>query len=72
MTPKANSAVWGHIFVHIFAFYVGVGVVKRTLVAPYRAILRYYPCDTPYRAILLKGSQHSPKIQNDVIPPLGT
>ena len=25
------------------------------LVAPYRAILRYYRCDTPYRAILLKG-----------------
>ena len=25
-----------------------------TLVAPYRAILRYYRCDTPYRAILLK------------------
>ena len=25
------------------------------LVAPYRAILRYYRCDTPYRAILLQG-----------------
>ena len=25
------------------------------LVAPYRAILRYYRCDTPYRAILFKG-----------------
>ena len=32
------------------------------LVAPYCAILRYYRCDTPYRAILFKGSQHSPKI----------
>ena len=26
------------------------------LVAPYRAILRYYRCDTPYRAILFQGS----------------
>ena len=25
------------------------------LVAPYRAILRYYHCDTPYCAILFKG-----------------
>ena len=25
------------------------------LVAPYRAILRYYRCDTPYRAMLFKG-----------------
>ena len=31
------------------------------LVAPYRAILRYYRCDTPYRAILFEGSHHSPK-----------
>ena len=30
--------------------------------APYRAILRYYRCDTPYRAILFKGSYHSPKM----------
>ena len=26
---KAISAVWGHMFVHIFASYVGVGVSKR-------------------------------------------
>ena len=32
------------------------------LVAPYRAILRYYRCDTPYRAILFKGGWHSPRI----------
>ena len=32
------------------------------LVAPYRAILRYYRCDTPYRAILFKGGEHSPKV----------
>ena len=32
------------------------------LVAPYRAILRYYRCDTPYRAILFKGGQHSPQM----------
>ena len=31
-----------------------------TLVAPYRAILRYYRCDTPYRAILFKRGQHTP------------
>ena len=29
--------------------------------APYRAILRYYRCDTPYRAIPFQGGQHSPK-----------
>ena len=28
--------------------------------APYRAILRYYRCDTPYRAILSRPSQQSP------------
>ena len=34
----------------------------RGLVAPYRAILRYYRCDTPYRAMLFKGGgKHSPK-----------
>ena len=38
------------------------------LVAPYRAILRYYRCDTPYRAILFKGGQHSPKMVR--YPPL--
>ena len=31
-----------------------VGCWASTLVAPYRAILRYYCCDTPYRAILFK------------------
>ena len=29
---------------------------------PYRAILRYYRCDTPYRAILFKGGRYSPKM----------
>ena len=33
-----------------------------TLVAPYRAILRYYRWDTPYRAILFQGGLHSPKM----------
>ena len=28
-----------------------------SLVAPYRAILRYHRCDTPYRTILLQGSR---------------
>ena len=30
--------------------------------APYRAILRYYRCDTPYRVIIFKGGWHSPKM----------
>ena len=30
--------------------------------APCRAIVRYYRCDTPYRAILFKGVEHSPKM----------
>ena len=36
--------------------------------APYRAILRYYRCDTPYRAILFQGGLHSPKMVR--YPPL--
>ena len=32
-----------------------------SLVAPYRAIPRYYRCDTPYRAIFFQGGQLSPK-----------
>ena len=32
-----------------------VQAIVVTLVAPYRAILRYYRCDTPYRAILVQG-----------------
>ena len=31
------------------------------LVAPYRAILRYYRCDTPYRTILLREVSTPPK-----------
>ena len=38
------------------------------LVAPYCAILRYYRCDTPYRAILFKGGPHFPKMVR--YPPL--
>ena len=38
------------------------------LVAPYRAILRYYRCDTPYRATLFKGGWHTPKMVR--YPPL--
>ena len=38
------------------------------LVAPYRAILRYYRCNTPYRAILFQGGQRSPKMVR--YPPL--
>ena len=33
-----------------------------SLVAPYRAMLRYYRCGAPYRAILLKGGSRSPKM----------
>ena len=40
------------------------------LVARYRAILRYYRCDTPYRAILFQGGSHFPKMVR--YPPLGT
>ena len=35
--------------------------------APYRAILRYYRCDTPYCAILFRGGLHYP--QDGAIPP---
>ena len=35
-------------------------LLSRSLVAPYRAILRYYRCDTPYRAILFKEGEHFP------------
>ena len=42
----------------------------RHLVVPCRAILRYYRCDTPYRAILFKGGEDSPKMVR--YPPLGT
>ena len=46
--------------VHMNFFILGgffrVHLLLRNLsVAPCRAILRYYRCDTPYRAILLKG-----------------
>ena len=37
-------------------------VPSMALVAPYRAILRYYCCDTPCRAILFQGGEHSPKM----------
>ena len=40
-----------------------------SLVAPYGAILRYYRCDTPYRAIFLAGRLALPR--NGAIPPLG-
>ena len=39
-----------------------------TLVAPYRAILQYYRCDTPYQAILFEGGEHSPNMVR--YPPL--
>ena len=41
----------------------------RVLVAPYRAILRYCCCDTPYRAILLKTRLRLPPKWCDT-PPL--
>ena len=40
------------ITLHHFIFRELISVI---LVAPYRAILRYYRCDTPYGAILFKG-----------------
>ena len=51
---------------HAFFFSVWVPLTishsPTGLVGPYRAILRYYRCDTPYRAILFKGSYRSPKM----------
>ena len=44
-------------------FFVGFN-----LVAPYRAILRYYRCDTPYRAILFKGGWRPPAEWCDTPP----
>ena len=49
------------------------GVPWQTLatlsVAPYRAILRYYRCDTPYRAILSLGGGQCTFSRNGAIPP---
>ena len=42
--------------------------ITTRLVAPYRAILRYYRCDTPYRTIPFQGGLHSPKMVR--YPPL--
>ena len=47
------------VVVAFFAFSIRLPVA---LVAPYGAMLRYYRCDTPYRAILSKGGQQSPKM----------
>ena len=45
----------------------------KNLVAPYRAILRYYRCDTPYRAILSQPSQQSPnKVRYPLLVPFNT
>ena len=41
-----------------------------TLVAPYCAILRYYRCDTPYRAILSKGGTLALPRNGAIHPPL--
>ena len=35
-----------------------LGGPNANLVAPYRAILRYYRCDAPYRTILFKGGPY--------------
>ena len=37
-------------------------ILVTDLVAPYRTMLRYYRCNTPYRATLFQGGQHSPKM----------
>ena len=52
-TSQANSNVPTKRF---FVENAGaIGAMAKNLVAPYRAILRYYRCDTPYRAILATG-----------------
>ena len=44
--------------------------LRRSLVAPYRAILPYHRCDTPYRAILLREVSTPPQMVRS--PSLGT
>ena len=39
-----------------------IGSRSVCLVAPYRAILRYYRCDTPYRAIVFQGGLALPQL----------
>ena len=60
---------WGNKFQvrHWYVFPHNLFMV--ILVAPYRAILRYYRCDTPYRAILLREVAVP---QNGAGPLLGT
>ena len=60
--PNINNLVWpprpypshpANFFVQKL-FIIIYGTFS-ALEAPYRAILQYYRCDTPYRAILFKG-----------------
>ena len=48
--------------VHHSAESLGKTKAHLSLVAPYRAMLRYYRCDTLYRAMLFQGGLHSPKM----------
>ena len=62
---STRNTFWGN-------FFDVCSIVSRTsqkcsrslpcLVAPYRAILRYYRCDISYRAILFQGGQQLPKV----------
>ena len=49
-------------------FFLSFALGPKHLVAPYRAIVRYYRCDTPYRAILFKEGENSPNMVR--YPPL--
>ena len=59
--------VWRHNPGHFFYSWCPIPS-SLSLVAPYRATLRYHCWDTPYRAIPCNGGYHSPKMVWD--PPL--
>ena len=72
---------WGHKVRYVPSkpgksnFFGGISLgfcwdIPVVLVAQYRAIFRYSRCDTPYRAILFEGGEHSPKMVR--YPPFGT
>ena len=63
---KLVSRTWKQVLTNLGPLWQ-LGVYNDT--NPYRVMLRYYRCDTPYRAIPSHGGQRSPK--NGAIPRLG-
>ena len=53
--PSQNLSGLLPLFLLLVKVPISSGFPLGNSVAPYRAILRYYRCDTPYCAILLKG-----------------